>query len=239
MKNSMDRRGFLRLGAFGTAALAAGTGCGEEALPPAPYEGTPAFRTLGRTGMKITIVSMGAMRTSEPAIFQAAFDKGVNYIDTARGYYMDGRNEGDGGRSAQRLPRPRVRGHQGEAGFEGGNDPEHRRSLSSLKVDYVDLLQLHALSSAEQVMNTEYREVLAEPEVGKDAVHRRDHAFKEPDVLNAVTDDPDKAVRHRAGHVQLQKPPEVKAAIAKAAAARHHCNEDQAGGYQTRELYHK
>ena len=43
--------------------------------------------------MKITIVSMGAMRTSEPAIFRAAFDKGVNYIDTARGY-MDGRNEG-------------------------------------------------------------------------------------------------------------------------------------------------
>ena len=56
----------------------------------------------------------------------------------------------------------------------------------------MDLLQLHALSSAEQVMNTEYREVLARPEVGKDAVHRRDHAFKEPDVLNAVTDDPDK-----------------------------------------------
>ena len=40
-------------------------------------------------------------------------------------------------------------------------------SLSSLKVDYVDLLQLHALSSAEQVMNTEYREVLAGQEVGK------------------------------------------------------------------------
>ena len=43
VKNSMDRRGFLRLGVFGTAALAAGTGCGEEALPPAPYEGTPHF----------------------------------------------------------------------------------------------------------------------------------------------------------------------------------------------------
>ena len=38
-----DRRGFLETGAFGTAALAAGTGCGEEALPPAPYEGTPHF----------------------------------------------------------------------------------------------------------------------------------------------------------------------------------------------------
>ena len=98
-------------------------------LPPAPYEGTPAFRTLGRTGMKITIVSMGAMRTSEPAIFQAAFDKGVNYIDTARGY-MDGRN-GDGGRSAQRLPRPRVRGHQGEAGFEEAMIRSIDESLSS------------------------------------------------------------------------------------------------------------
>ena len=34
--------GFLRLGLFGTAALAAGTGCGEEALPRA-LRGTPAF----------------------------------------------------------------------------------------------------------------------------------------------------------------------------------------------------
>ena len=52
-------------------------------------------------------------------------------------------------------------------------------SLSSLKVDYVDLLQLHALSSAEQVMNTEYREVLAEAKKsGKTRVHRRDHAFQ-------------------------------------------------------------
>ena len=100
------------------------------------------------------------MRTSEPAIFQAAFDKGVNYIDTARGY-MDGRNEGMVGEALKGY-RDRVYVAKGEAGFEGGNDPEHRRSLSSLKVDYVDLLQLHALSSAEQVMNTEYREVLAE-----------------------------------------------------------------------------
>ena len=53
--------------------------------------------------------------------------------------------------------------HQGEAGFEEAMIRSIDESLSSLKVDYVDLLQLHALSSAEQVMNTEYREVLAEP----------------------------------------------------------------------------
>ena len=149
----------------------------KEALPPAPYEGTPAFRTLGRTGMKITIVSMGAMRTSEPAIFQAAFDKGVNYIDTARGY-MDGRNEGMVGEA--------LKGYRDRVYVATGVKPGSKEamirsideSLSSLKVD-VDLLQLHALSSAEQVMNTEYRAGAGRgQEVGKDAVHRRDHAFQ-------------------------------------------------------------
>ena len=94
VKNSMDRRGFLRLGAFGTAALAAGTGCGEEALPPAPYEGTPHFVRSTRTGMKITIVSMGAMRTSEP-IFGRPLTRGsailtrraATWTDATRGWW--------------------------------------------------------------------------------------------------------------------------------------------------------
>ena len=169
----MDRQGFLRLGAFGTAALAAGTGCGEEALPPAPYEGTPAFRTLGRTGMKITIVSMGAMRTSEPAIFQAAFERGstiltrraATWTDATRGWWA---KRSKATATACTWP-PKVKPGSKEAMIRSIDE-----SLSSLKVDYVDLLQLHALSSAEQVMNTEYREVLARQEVGKDAVHRRD-----------------------------------------------------------------
>ena len=104
MKNSMDRRGFLRLGALERPLLAAGTMRAKKALPPAPYEGTPAFRTLGRTGMKITIVSMGPC---EPAIFQAAFDKGVAILTRRAATWTDA--TGDGGRSAQRLPRPHVR----------------------------------------------------------------------------------------------------------------------------------
>ena len=42
---------------------------------------------------------------------------------------------------------------------------------------------------------------------------------KEPDVLNAVTDDPDKLYDTVLVTYNFQKPPEVKAAIAKAAAA--------------------
>ena len=153
---------------------------------------------------------------------------------------MDGRNEGMVGEA---LKGYRDRVYVATKVKPGSKEAMIRsidESLSSLKVDYVDLLQLHALSSAEQVMNTEYREVLAEPEVGKDAVHRRDHAFKKPDVLNAVTDDPDKLYDTVLVTYNFQKPPEVKAAIAKAAAANIGiiAMKTQAGGYQTRELYH-
>ena len=150
---------------------------------------------------------------------------------------MDGRNEGMVGEALKGY-RDRVYvATKGEAGFEEAMIRSIDESLSSLKVDYVDLLQLHALSSAEQVMNTEYREVLARPEVGKDAVHRRDPHSKEPDVLNAVTDDPDKLYDTVLVTYNFQKPPEVKAAIAKAAAAIGIiAMKTQAGGYQTREL---
>ena len=62
---------------------------------------------------------------------------------------------------------------------------------------------------------------------------------KEPDVLNAVTDDPDKLYDTVLVTYNFQKPPEVKAAIAKAAAANIGiiAMKTQAGGYQTRELY--
>ena len=49
-------------------------------------------------------------------------------------------------------------------------------------------------------------------------------------MLNAVTDDPDKLYDTVLVTYNFQKPPEVKAAIAKAAAVhRHHCNEDPGG----------
>ena len=104
-------------------------------------------------------------------------------------------------------------------------------SLSSLKVDYVDLLQLHALSSAEQVMNTEYREVLAEAKKsGKTRFIGVTTHSKEPDVLNAVTDDPDKlydtvlvtynfeTAGSQGRHCQGGR-----------GQHRHHCNEDPGG----------
>ena len=105
-------------------------------------------------------------------------------------------------------------------------------SLSSLKVDYVDLLQLHALSSAEQVMNTEYREVLAEAKKsGKTRFIGVTTHSKEPDVLNAVTDDPDKLYDTVLVTYNFQKPPGSQGRHCQGGRGqhRHHCNEDPGG----------
>ena len=174
----MDRRGFLETGGFWNGRAGRRHGLRRRGLAARALRGHPAFRTLGRTGMKITIVSMGAMRTSEPAIFQAAFDKGVNYIDTARGY-MDGRNEGMVGEALKGY-RDRVYvATKVKPGSKEANDPEHRRKSFLAEGG---LRGPAAVACAQQRRAGDEHRVPRGAgrgqEVGKDAVHRRDHAFQ-------------------------------------------------------------
>lgn len=92
-----DRRRFLKAGFTGltAAALAPAAALGsEEAVPPAaPEKKKPVIvtRTLGRTGIKLPIISMGA-QAEDKALYAAALDAGITHIDTAAGY-MRGRHE--------------------------------------------------------------------------------------------------------------------------------------------------
>jgi aryl-alcohol dehydrogenase-like predicted oxidoreductase len=45
-----------------------------------------SYRTLGRTGFRVSDVSFGAALIRETNVVRYAFDKGMNYIDTAEGY---------------------------------------------------------------------------------------------------------------------------------------------------------
>ena len=94
--HGMGRRAFLKAGITGTAAALFGWEGLADAVQAALAESLvfpePVYRTLGRTGLKISVVSFGAMLTPESEVMRLAFDHGVNYVDTAR-KYMDGRNE--------------------------------------------------------------------------------------------------------------------------------------------------
>jgi aryl-alcohol dehydrogenase-like predicted oxidoreductase len=73
---------------LGARSAAAGQTAGQDAAPvPAkPALKIKDYRTLGRTGFKVSDVSFGAGDLSNDNVLRAALDAGVNYIDTAEHY---------------------------------------------------------------------------------------------------------------------------------------------------------
>jgi len=114
---------------------------------------TPEYRTLGKTGLRVTAVSMGVMNCSDPAVLHRAFDLGINFYDTANSY-MAGKNEEMVGKAFRKkrdkvLIQTKVRFHSAEK--ESRRDLE--TSLRRLQTDHVDVLLVHALKAPEEVSN--------------------------------------------------------------------------------------
>ena len=161
----LKRRSFLKLGLTGLAAAGVApsaaqaiTGLGSPQGPGQTTDPQPKriFRTLGRTGLKLPVVSMGVMNADNPNLVQAALDRGIMLLDTAYGYQR-GRNEQmigqvikgrprDSYHIATKIPSP-ARGRSAQtlteaeamADFLGKFDT----SLGRLGLDYVDILSLH------------------------------------------------------------------------------------------------
>jgi len=118
------------------------------------------YRTLGRTGLKVTTVGMGVMNCSDPAVLLRAFDLGINFYDTAD-CYMWGRNEEMVGKAFQGK-RDKVfiqtKVHQDD---EKKMRASVERSLRRLKTDTIDVLIWHNLHSPEEVSDKRYVEFMA------------------------------------------------------------------------------
>ena len=142
---NMGRRNFLKKmssAIFGVVGSHFWSG-----LPFANAEKKPAleFRTLGKTGLKVTAVSMGVMNCSDPAVLQRAFDLGINFYDTAD-CYMRGRNEemvgkAFEGRRQKVFIQTKVHAHD-----EKKMRASVERSLRRLRTDYIDVLVWHGHS---------------------------------------------------------------------------------------------
>lgn len=234
-QESMDRRTFLKVGSLGTAMAMTGVGSAQEAAVSATV---PVRRTLGRTGLKVTIVGFGALNTSEPAIYQAAFDRGVNWVDTGR-VYMDGRNE--------RIVGDALKGYRDKVYVSTKAVPASveemetsvKESLAALGVEYVDLLQLHHLKTKDEVFNKEYRDFFVRMrQEGKTKFIGVTSHSNEVEVLDAVASDPEKLWDTVMLPYNFKSPPATKAAIERAAKAGVGiiAMKTQAGGYATKEL---
>jgi len=241
-KRGMNRRSFIKAGVAGTAAALIAPPAFAEALQQmAEAEQAvfpkPVYRTLGRTGLKITVVSFGAMLTPEPEVIRLAIENGVNYIDTAR-KYMNGKNEEIVGKAIKGM-RDKVylatkTPSDSKTKMEIIRDVEI--SLKALGTDHIDVIQLHNLIDKERIFIAETREALTQlKKEGKVRFCGVTTHKNEAEVLNALADDPDHFFDTCLVKYNFKSDKEVSTAIDRAAAVGIGiiAMKTQAGGYET------
>lgn len=104
------------------------------------------YRTLGRTGLKVSAISMGGIPVQRVAaneaecIIEAALAAGINFFDTARAYTD---SEQKFGRVFGRDRRGAIIATKSMARTQAEMEVEINHSLAELQVSRIDLYQLH------------------------------------------------------------------------------------------------
>ncbi|UCF21347.1 MAG: aldo/keto reductase [Gemmatimonadota bacterium] len=166
--DGISRRNFVRIG---SVALAGGAGLGGRAFPaaagkrpglfPAPSQEAriQSYRTLGRTGWRVSDVGMGSVPLRESTVVRYAYDKGVNYFDTAEGY-GNGSAERAIGEAMPHMDRAKIF-IATKSRMRDGDSAEAivdrvRKSLDRLKTDYVDSYSIHLCSTVAALSHPGY-----------------------------------------------------------------------------------
>jgi predicted aldo/keto reductase-like oxidoreductase len=108
------------------------------------------YRTLGRTGLKVTTLGFGCMITSDPSVIERAADIGINYFDTARGY-QHGNNERMVGAALKNTRKKVVLSTKSGAHDKEALLNDLETSLRELNTDYVDIWYLHGKNSPDDI----------------------------------------------------------------------------------------
>jgi aryl-alcohol dehydrogenase-like predicted oxidoreductase len=124
-------------------------------------ENNMEYRSLGRTGVMVSPLCLGAMNLGGPtgeqesiAIVVRALDGGINFIDTSNSYNAGeserivGQALKEKGRRDHVILATKVHSHVGPGPNDGGTSRYHivkacEDSLRRLQTDYIDLYQLH------------------------------------------------------------------------------------------------
>jgi predicted aldo/keto reductase-like oxidoreductase len=189
--NGFNRRIFLKTSVLGaTGALIANQAVGHESanyISQADNKKKFVTRKLGKTGLELPVISFGVMRADNPNLIKAAMSAGIKHFDTAHGY-QNGNNEKMLGEILQNYPRnsftiaTKVKPAEKEK-FLADLDI----SLERLKMDYVEILYIHALSSRDQVLNESYIDALqTAKKLGKTKFIGLSTHSNEPEVIEAA-----------------------------------------------------
>jgi predicted aldo/keto reductase-like oxidoreductase len=204
-ENQKSRRYFMKTGLTGIAGISMfpTIAKGKIDSPAANKETTipPISRTLGKTGIRIPVVSMGVMNADNPKLVEAALDSGIKMLDTAHGYQR-GRNEEMIGKIIKNRPRDSYvigtkiyESRDMKTGLfpaEATGDSIFEKfeiSLKRLGIDHVDILYLHNISRKESLLFEPYLNALLKlKKQGKTNFIGVSTHVNEPEVIRAAAD---------------------------------------------------
>ncbi len=162
-KSKVNRREFIR--STGLAVVGGGIVSGR-GMPEVfvagqdPVVKIREYRTLGRTGFKVSDIGFGTGNFNNANVLQVALDMGVNYIDTAE-HYVNGQAERAVGQALKNRDRKSVfLTTKLNLQMGGSTQADLRRRffqcLERLQTDYVDCLMIHQTPRVEQVKHQDF-----------------------------------------------------------------------------------
>lgn len=170
-EKKLDRREFIEKSTLGMLTTSLGLQLAGISCSKKSSSSRMITRTLGRTKLRIPVVSFGVMNSDNPQLLKKAVDMGIVYFDTAHGY-LRGKSEQVIGEvvselgvrdkviigTKMRFARDREKQvflTEGSAREPLASESNLRSqlevSLERLQTDYVDILYLHSCLSTAMV----------------------------------------------------------------------------------------
>ena len=160
----MNRREFILKTALGLATAGLGVSPGHVWAKGEKASFEILYRTLGRTHLRIPLVSFGVMNSDSPDLIRKALDMGIRHLDTAHAYLRGNSERVIGEILEERKCRDKVyvatkmlfardrdkkiflsEGDGRSVGATEKNfDEQLAASLERLRTDYIDILYLHS-----------------------------------------------------------------------------------------------
>lgn len=152
----VNRRAFLKTAAAGGLAAALGE-FGGSLAQAAEVAGVIPLRTLGRTGLRVTMFGLGGYHAGLPekeeesvAIIHRALDLGINFFDNAD-CYQEGRAEERMGKALEGRRQNIYLMTKVDQRDARGSREQLEKSLRRLRTDYLDIWQFHAVSRLQEL----------------------------------------------------------------------------------------
>jgi predicted aldo/keto reductase-like oxidoreductase len=144
---SVNRREFIKLAVAGSVALSA-----VPSTWSAEQKGEMIYRTLGKTGQKVSAIGLGGYHIGEPKedeegirIIRSAVDRGITFLDNSWDYH-DGNSEVRMGKALRDGYREKVfLMTKIDGRTKASAAKQIDESLHRLQTDHVDLMQFHEI----------------------------------------------------------------------------------------------